>query len=164
MAGRKIKDCRQFIESLGTDPDDEQITVNDDAVRQLLRSDLAALSKHLGLKMPSNSLKHELLKVVVFDLNDKCLVSEQYVESFDPPKPVDQSLQQSMIVAEESVEVVQAKSEDRQIELALEQEARQREQELERTKIEVQEKEEQAKRVFEEKKLLIEKEKERERT
>lgn len=65
--------------SLGTDPDDEQIEVNDNVVRKLLRSDLVALSKLLQLKVPSHSLKHEFLKAVVFELSDRGLVSEQYV-------------------------------------------------------------------------------------
>ena len=172
MAGRKISDCGQFIESLGTDPDDVQIENNDDAVKKLLRSDLAALSKHLKLNVQSNSVKRELLKAVVFELNDKGLVSEQYVESFDPPVQIDQS--QSILVHEETVDVVQAKSEARQRELEIQSEARQRELEIqermekekllmEKERLEKEKDKEEKRFLLEKEKLLIEKEKERER-
>ena len=96
----------------------ENLPANDTAVKDLRRIDLAVLGKHLGLEFKSSIRKAPLYELVLLDLSDKGLVSEQAVESLDQDP-----LEKTISVPAENVEAIEARAKARREELDLQKQA-----------------------------------------
>ena len=121
MAAAKAKiNPTDFMTQLERSTDD--LPTNDAAVASLRRIDLVLLAKHLDIQHTSGIRKAPLYELVLLELNEKGLVSEQAVESLDQD-PLEKTLSVPVTAPAESVEAIEARAKARREELDLQKQA-----------------------------------------